>query len=150
MYDVKRIQEARTALVEAQIELRGLENDYKDAKTSLVADTDYYGLGPNNDVRDQQLAEIVNSSFTNIRRNMRQLEDNVDRLEVELECALDERRHAESVTYAKAVEVLRGKVDHIGHAPSQAARKVVKDEIEDEVKNAIGVDEGAGEYEIPF
>ena len=155
VYDVKRIQEAREALVEAEIELRMLQNDYKDAKTELVASTDYYELGPNNDVRDQQLAEIIRSNFTHARRNIRQLEDNVDRLEVELECALDERRHAESVTWAKAVDALRGKVDHIGQAPKRAARELVKGKVEDEAKIATGIDidEDTGEItddEIPF
>ena len=141
------IQKYRVELVEAKIALRHAQNDYDEAETAFVADANYKELGSNNDIRDQKLALKVqeDANLKRLRNALRDARDAADRAECQLEQWLDERRHAESVTWAKLVDYLQGKVDHVRYAPTQAARTAIVDEATGEI-----VDEFVEDGDIPF
>lgn len=132
---VERIQQARTELVERKIALRDVENELQDAETVFVASIDYASLGKNKDARDQSFAELMRADkmLAELRDDVAACTDAKERAEVDLECLLDERRALENQTWAKLAEYLVGRVDHIHHAPEQAARQVIANETLDEL-----------------
>ena len=159
---LKRLAKARERHTEEKITLRNFEYDLESAENALAANTDYKALGSNNGLRDIALEEMMASDTTiaALRASKRDAEDRVDRAELVLEQALDERRYEENVVWARAVDALRGRVDHPGRgvAPQRAAEEAVKEAIEETAAERLARqnDEYVSTYdnlgvdEIPF
>jgi predicted transcriptional regulator len=134
-----RLKEARQNLMRVKVELRNKTHDRDTVRDILMIDNDYSALGKNPKARETAFARILRDDpeHSHLARIVRELEDDADRAEFELEAVLDERRHKENVTYAKAVDYLKGRVDHIRLAPAQAIRTAIQSDIKAEIGAAI-------------
>jgi hypothetical protein len=134
-----RLKEARQNLMRVKVELRNKTHDRDTVRDILMIDNDYSALGKNPKARETAFAAILRSDleYSHLARIVRELEDDADRAEFELEAILDERRYQENVTWAKLADYLTGRVNHIHHAPVQAVKRATRESAEDEIGAAI-------------
>ena len=156
---LKRLAKARERHTEAAIDLRNLEYELEDAINAVqFLAGDYYSLGETTKARKIALENAINNDevVARLRKDKLAAEARVDRAELALEQVLDERRYHENVTWARAVDALRGRVDHPGQgvAPMRAAEESVKAEVEetalDRMKRADTELNERWDNEIPF
>lgn len=136
----ERIKASRVDVVNARARQREAANELALAETFIIQDQGGYGaLGSSDGTRKVNLALILSADnlYKAKKANAEKAQRDFELAEAILEQNLDDRRAFEAENYAKALDVLRGRVDHYGNTPVQAVRHEVDDQVRGEVRDAL-------------